>query len=365
MNGIYDPNDNFDFEKLILTTPTIMSGGNHFIKYFINDMPLYIQPPKCKVRQGIVKTGKRAYCDLMFTNENENFIRWLENLENYSQKKIFNNREKWFETSLDQHDIENSFTSPLKVYKSGKYYIVRTNIPTVLGKSNFKIYDENENIVEIENIKDNENVVTILEIQGIKCSARSFQIEIEMKQLLVLKPVDLFEKCILTKKNEVASTSLEKIEDTNKIANNEIVFIEASENHDNNSTEDIPVEYNETPVDFETNGIAKEFEIDNNNNIETSQHSNLEKNELIEEVNINLEIIEEQPSMVLKKRNDVYYQMYRESLRKAKLAKEMALANYLEAKRIKNTYMLDELNEDSDFEEEEDSINNITSTENS
>jgi hypothetical protein len=189
-----------------------------------------------------------------------------------------------------------------------------------------------------------------------------------MKQLLVLKPVDLFEKCILTKKNEVASTSLEKIEDTNKIVNNEIVFIEASENHDNNSTEDIPVEYNETTVDFETNGIAKEekeeriAEIDNNQNTETSQHSNLEKNELIEEVNINLEIIEEEPSMVLKKRNDVYYQMYRESLRKAKLAKEMALANYLEAKRIKNTYMLDELNEDSDFEEE-DSI--ITSTENS
>jgi len=366
MNGIYDPNDNFDFEKLILTTPTIMSGGNHFIKYFINDMPLYIQPPKCKVKQGIVKTGKRAYCDLMFTNENENFIRWLENLENYSQKQIFNNREKWFETALDQHDIENSFTSPLKIYKSGKYYIVRTNIPTVLGKSNFKIYDENENIVEIENIKENDNVATILEIQGIKCSARSFQIEIEMKQLLVLKPIDLFEKCILTKKNAVASIPLEKIEDTNKTENE--VVIEASENYDTNSIQEIPVEFNETTVDFKTNEIVREeeeeriSEIDNNQNIETSQYSNLEKNELIEEVNINLEIIEEEPSMVLKKRNDVYYQMYRESLRKAKLAKEMALANYLEAKRIKNTYMLDELNEDSDFEEE-DSI--ITSTENS
>ena len=56
--------------------------------------------------------------------------------------------------------------------------------------------------------------------------------------------------------------------------------------------------------------------------------------------------------MFLKKRNDVYYEMYREALRKAKLAKEMALANYLEAKRIKNTYMLDELNDDSDFEDD-------------
>jgi hypothetical protein len=201
------------------------------------------------------------------------------------------------------------------------------------------------------------NIMTILEVQGIKCSARSFQIEIEMKQLLVLKPIDLFEKCILTKKNAVASIPLEKIEDTNKTENE--VVIEASENYDTNSIQEIPVEFNETTVDFKTNEIVREeeeeriSEIDNNQNIETSQYSNLEKNELIEEVNINLEIIEEQPSMVLKKRNDVYYQMYRESLRKAKLAKEMALANYLEAKRIKNTYMLDELNEDSDFEEED------------
>ena len=130
-----------------------------------------------------------------------------------------------------------------------------------------------------------------------------------MKQLLVLKPIDLFEKCILTKKNAVASIPLEKIEDTNKTENE--VVIEASENYDTNSIQEIPVEFNETTVDFKTNEIVREekeeriSEIDNNQNIETSQYSNLEKNELIEEVNINLEIIEEQPSMVLKKRNDV------------------------------------------------------------
>lgn len=60
-----------------------------------------------------------------------------------------------------------------------------------------KIYDENENIVDSETLKENENVITILEIQGIRCSPRMFQIDMEMKQLLILKPVDLFEKCIL------------------------------------------------------------------------------------------------------------------------------------------------------------------------
>ena len=353
MNGIHEPNDKFEFDKLLLTSPTVVSGGNHFIKYSINDMPLYIQPPKCKVKQGIIKTGKRAYCDLMFTNENEHFIRWLENLENYSQRQIYNNREKWFETALDQHDIENSFTSPLKIYKSGKYYIVRTTIPTALGKTNFKVYDENENIVDIETIKENENVATILEIQGIKCSARSFQIEIEMKQLLILNKVDLFEKCILTKKIEMVKESLEKTEtDQNKNIENNTVIIETVENESDDEDNTIP-----EPINDDSNNISFEkYEVNNEpeqkEEISNPEDINLEKTELIEEVVLNLEKIEEDEPVYLKKRNDVYYEMYREALRKAKLAKEMALSNYLEAKRIKNTYMLDELNDDSDFEDE-------------
>jgi hypothetical protein len=360
MNGIHDPNDKFEFNKLILTTPTVVSGGNHFIKYSMNEMPLYIQPPKCKVKQGIIKTGKRAYCDLMFTNENENFIRWLENLENYSQKQIYNNREKWFETALDEHDIENSFTSPLKIYKSGKYYIVRTNIPTALGKTNFKVYDENENIIGIETIKENENVATILEIQGIKCSSRSFQIEIEMKQLLLLNKVDLFEKCILTKKSEVVKESLEITESdkTKNIEINNTVVIETVENESDDeniqpSSEILNNEDSNHNITFDKYEVNDEIE--QKEEISSSvENINLEKTttELIEEVDLNLEKIEENEPVFLKKRNDVYYEMYREALRKAKLAKEMALSNYLEAKRIKNTYMLDELNDDSDFEDE-------------
>ena len=94
MNAIIEPNDSFSFEKLTMTSPVVVAGGNHFIKYLLNDRPLYIQPPNCKLKQGIIKAGKRSYCDLMFTNENENFIRWMENLEIHSRKLIFNNRAK-------------------------------------------------------------------------------------------------------------------------------------------------------------------------------------------------------------------------------------------------------------------------------
>ena len=56
----------------------------------------------------------------------------------------------------------------------------------------------------------------------------------------------------------------------------------------------------------------------------------------------------------IKNKNDVYYKMYQEAREKAKVARDLALSAYLEAKRIKNTYMLD-VDSDSDSEEEEDS----------
>ena len=81
MQDIYETNDEFDFSKLTLSSPLSTGNGNFFIRFLINNTHLYIQPPKCSTKQGILKSGKKLYTDLIFTNENENLIRWMENLE--------------------------------------------------------------------------------------------------------------------------------------------------------------------------------------------------------------------------------------------------------------------------------------------
>jgi len=331
---IYETNDKFVFQEIVLTPPTLVSGGNYFIKCLIHENPLYIQPPKCQTKGGISTSGKKKYCDLMFTNDHEQFIRWMENLENYIYKYIYDHREKWFQTELDLHDIENSFASPLKIYKSGKYYIARTNVPVLLGKCNLKIYNEEREEVDMEKIVENSNVITILEIQGIKCSPRSFQIEIELKQMMLLKPSKIFEKCII-----VPSSSKQFIEDVVK----------------------------ENPVDepFKEEDPAKEEEEEEEKCIETPPTEEYPSNTIEEvdtipasssspqEIQFDLEKIPEEESITLKNRADVYYERYREARRKAKLARKMALSAYLEAKHIKNTYMLDDLktSDESDLED--------------
>ncbi len=354
MDHIYEATDSFPFDKLILNKP-VSQGGNFFIRYSIDDYPLYIRPPKSSIKQNLIKNAKKSHCDLLFSQENEKFIQWMENLENHSQKMIFQNRSLWFESELELEDIENSFTSPMKSYKSGKFYIVRTNITPRLGKLTLKIYDENEKDIALDSIADNTQVMTILEIQGVKCSARSFQIEIELKQMMVLNPRDLFETCILkptSNTNTIKMTGPAKSEDLGNY--NEEPILEKS--IEPVLQEDI-VEENMEYHDETPSTVSQENENENENEKDISENVieiPTEQNELYE-VDFNLDEMPENDIVKIKERDDVYYEMYKEARRKAKLAKDLALSAYLEAKQIKNKYMLDDISDsdesDIDFDE--------------
>ncbi len=362
MEGIYNATDEFPFSKLLLLKPTAVTGGNYFIKFRINELPLYIQTPKCNTKQGILKAGKKYFSDLMFTNEHESFIQWIEKLENYSQKYIYDHREMWFDTELDLHDIENSFSSCVKLYKSGKYYIVRTHVPTQLGKCSLKIYNESEDIVQPEDITDKNDIITILEFQGIKCSARSFQIEIEIKQILVLPDSNIFEKCILVKgkskseSHDVSMRNLGTLQDV--VENKEISDYDLSLN----TTEYLgkPQANMENAIDtliskkIIQDDIPKQTcDISESRELEDVDEDTEESSTELKEIELSLDEIPENEQIQIKTRNDVYYKMYQDAKKKAKLAKDLALSAYLEAKRIKNTYMLADLDDsDSDLDEE-------------
>ena len=353
INMIHDTVELMDFQKNVtMISPKSVSSGSYLIKCFdVNQTPLYIQSPKCKSKQGIMKAGKKLYCDLVFSYEDESFLRWIEHFETYCQNKIFENRATWFDTELEMHDIENSFLPSLKNFKSGKQHILRVNIPLHLGKCALKIYNEKEEDVNTEQIVENSNLVTILEIQGIKCSSRSFQIEYEVKQMMLLNPVDLFDKCVFLTKPKSNSNSnpldnISKPTDVKEIEETKPVE-ETKPTEETKTTE-------ETKMDEEKEDLAEEEE-----DLEEAlpEKKDLEEMEICE---IDLEIPKEEDILQLKNRNEVYVEMYREAKRKARLAREFALSAYLEAKRIKNTYLLEEaFDSDEEDLESEKSLDNM------
>jgi hypothetical protein len=362
---IYNIKEPLNLERLRLAKP-INKNGSHFIKTLDIDDPIYFISPKCFSKQGFVKSGKKVFCDFVFSNEDSDFLAWLENLEESAKKEIYNNRDTWFETPLDEHDIESSMSSPYKPYKSGKFFIVRANVPTTLDKINIKVYNENETETDPENIKENTKVISVFEFQGIRCSVRSFQFEIELKQILIVEPEKLFETCIIGKM-ETPKIIIPHTEDA--IASN----LEISKEPDpiTTSIEDIVIVQTEKP-----DTIPSELELEQEEHILENVEKPSSDDQITDTSSINIqdmpvpiEIIEtdftleditdshteKEPPLRLKSRNDVYYKLYKEMRQRAKEAKREALANYLEAKRIKSTYLLEDLSEsDSDEDDLED-----------
>jgi len=367
MDNIIEPNETFDFSKLSLAHPSGIQGGAYFTKISYNNKPLYIQTCKSVTRQGFVKTGKKYYCDLMFDKNAEVLINWFENLEEKCQKLIFEKKDAWIQNRMEENDIETAFNSIIRVYKSGKYYLVRTNIRN--NQSNIpsiKIYDEKEIPLSISDVTSETNVISILEIQGIKFTSRNFQIEIEMKQALVLNNEPLFDSCLIkTNKqtqsiNEVSiDSSLNDLEKDNILINSDSnvfdIISETDIKKNDNDLEELELE----PLDTITN---KTEENDENINLDF-EIEDLDINEKIEEdpsqlkevdIDLNLANLE---TIQLKKPNQVYFELYKQARSKAKLAKKNAILAYLEAKNIKKTYMLENLNDDeSDFDEEIDEV---------
>ena len=282
MDNIIEPTIDYDFSKLYLGPPSTLAGGAYFTRLMYNtNKQLFIQTPKSLTKQGFVKSGKKVYADLMFDNNDTVFINWIENLETKCQDLIFTKGHNWFETKLEKDDIESAFTSPFKIFKSGKFYLLRVNV-----KQNIKIYDETDQIVESEYISADKMLISILEIQGIKFTSRNFQIEIELKQAMVVSPDPFLDECFIRKPSKKQSVNDEKFDEPSKeepIANLDLEqFIDESakdlvENINNKK----PLE---RPIDAEPEQESIDLEVS------FEEPKKLDPHDKLEEANIGLDI---------------------------------------------------------------------------
>jgi hypothetical protein len=337
MDSIIEPTESFDFTKLSLAHPSGIQGGAYFTKFLYNNKPLYIQTAKGQTKQGFVKSGKKYYCDLMYDNNASSLINWFEQLEEVCQNLLYEKNVAWFQGSLEKTDIDNAFNPTIRVYKSGKFYLLRTNVLSnaSTNEPSVKVYSESETPLAVSDVKVESRIISILEIQGIKFTSRNFQIEIELKQIMVLDDEPTFDNFLF--KNSKKQQPEPLVKEEFSIDNDDKVDVVTTVDESNIEEDQTPIE--EPTVNDETIEVSLDIE-------------ELDVDTEIKEID-EIKVENDLETMTLKKPNEVYFELYREARNKAKQAKRAAIVAYLEAKNIKKTYMLDELNDsDSDFDAE-------------
>ena len=400
-NKIYDLNDPFDFSLLHLANLSLINNNNYFSKISQGSMKknLYLQLPKCTTKQGIVKSSSKSYCELCYGITEKTIIEFLENLEKHILDEIYKNRELWFYNadSMTLEDIEDLMTPLIKTYKHGKNFLLKNNIK--LDK--FKIYDENENNVSIDDYNLSHEFIPLVNINGVKFSSKNFSIDLVLTQMMVMYPSEEFEQQVLIKTNKKPevleemreSSELVKVEkeelDESKELEESKELDESKESEESNEL--IALETKVELEEEESNELIESKELDESKELGELEELE-ESNELVAlETKVELEIEESKPEKVdktdnqsfkyltnaneltqidnldlnegidntpieIKTRDEIYLEIYKKAKKKAKEIRKNAIEAFLQAKNIKSKYNLDSLVESSSSEEEEEYI---------
>lgn len=384
MTSFCEENNSFDFSKISLSPPILQTGNFYVMNLLLNiTKDVIIQPPKCLTKNGINKIGKKYYCDLIFETFNEPFFNLIENLEAKCHQIISSKSKLWFQTKMNIEEVKEAFNNTIQPSKTGKYFTVKTIIESNQTNDEplISIYDEENTLCDYKDvtITRNTHIIPALKIKGIKFNTgpgktSAFHFICELPQIMLAYSPNIFNKCLINKnisntygilsydnksnnadflndnEDDCRDTVEENHEDVPE-ENQEEIIKKTGEDILEEPKNDIPV-YNNCKDDIE------EFELHYNSINENDDNDIIDKDS-IQEIK-NVKPLDLEP-LILKNPSTIYYKIYQDARNKAKEAKKNALIAYLEAKKIKNTYMIED-NQYSDNEIDND-INNVTETE--
>jgi hypothetical protein len=305
----------FDFSKIHLSKAVPLQNGSFYTKvhYTLAEEPLFVYTPKCKSKAGLVTSGNKKYVDLMFSANNTNLMEWCHNLEERLQALIFEKKDAWFSEDIELDDIQTVFIPLIKIFK-GNNYVLRSYIQQGRNKipnNTVQVYTEDETPRELSDIKESTDLISILDIQGIKFSQKSFQVNVVVKQIMMLEHTPTFNQCLIKRQKEKEPE----------------IKVEA----------EVKVEFEPEPdpepePEPEPKRSEKQLEV--------------HINDPFSEVDVQPD---DDPAITLKKPSEVYSDIYRSTLEKAKRAKQEAAESFKIAQQIKQQH-LDLEDEDSDSE---------------
>ena len=272
--NIYTLDDAFDTNLIKLSKPLRMKGSSsHFCKILYKNDPLYIRTNRCKTKNGIVDLKLKTYCDIIISDDS--FSDWLTSFEDRIKQILLKQSENWFEEDMDMEDIEYYFNSSIKTTNGG----LQTLRVYIKNKDECLVFDENETTLEYKDVADNE-IVTIFQPKGLRFTSESFQIEIEMKQILILQEERLFQACIIRSSSDNKTRKKKRVyfEDDEDIIKEELY----QNDEENSESED------------EQDDKSEDEEIEQDDDKHENQDDDKDKNQEDEEIEKEDEEIEKE-----------------------------------------------------------------------
>jgi hypothetical protein len=365
-------NDNpFIFNRLTLENPEPISNGFFLIKLSSGNNPLYVQMPKCNMKNGIISNKREKYTDLLYLHkDNIHLIEWIDQIESYCKDMIERKKKVWFQSDLNRDDLDTMMTPTYRLYKSGTNILIRTyiDIEKQSGKEKCLVYDESQNMIDLSRVDNDREIIPLLHFEGIRFSSKTFEIEVKMIQMMIMnkpnndavcmiKKIVPTDKSLETKSQKEPEKEPEIIKEEIKVSNDKPSNDKPSNDKPSNDKPSNDKPSNEPSLEEQVKE-AKTMSVQQTETETETVKKGEDLNKSLEDVILEVSLDDlsnhSDDILELKKPNQVYYKIYKAAREKALKMRQSAIEAFLEAKQIKTKYMLHNLDDSDDSDVEND-----------
>ena len=379
--------------------------------------------PQCATKAGIIEQSSKTYVDLLFESSSSDvkeLVDLLIAMEEEAAKQLHSRSGEWFEGNAEQMTVqsfEDMFTPVVRYVNRQRNVCVRVHIPTssrgikqASTGYDCDVYDKIGKTRLLSDIRADTQIRPLVEVKEIRMTSTSLNLHLNLVECMIVKDseavTDNMEQRAPSRRIPLAGVgSTDVAEDEEKEAVSEEhqesqmdvagerqeselaiesvaepvteTLVETSINDDAGSTTESTtndyVEINKCEVGVnDTDNEVKESEDELKESITSNPNSDslLEEveigrieaeSDILEEVGV-LDVDEAEP-IKLKKPDEVYKDIYKAAITKAKKLRQVALEAYLDAKKIKAKFMLEDIydsDEDGDEDEDDAELEEVT-----
>jgi len=185
--------DNVELSKVEYSKPEKI-GKSYFssISYGENFKPFYIQTPKLKCMTNIsdITDKKVPYLELEVPNGKMNIYDFLLGLDDKNIKTTVKKSKEWFGKEIPLEAIDDMYSRITKPFKKNSNPKVRFRLPIIKNEIRCGVYNQNRVFIGLDQVKEEDDVVLIIHIRGLKILKTTYYCDCYISQIKVFQETD-------------------------------------------------------------------------------------------------------------------------------------------------------------------------------
>ena len=178
--------DEVDINKINYSKPEKI-GSSYFasMSYGDNLRPLYIQTPKLKsmINFSEIKEKKSPYLDVEIPNGNYGIYDFFLSLDDKNIKTTVSRSNEWFQREIPLEAIDDMYKRTTKPFKKELNPTLRFKLPIIKNQIQCGIYNQQKVFIDLDEIKENVDLILILHIRGLKVLKQYFYCDCYVSQI--------------------------------------------------------------------------------------------------------------------------------------------------------------------------------------